>query len=199
MKARYVRVSSLRQNEERQLVRQHSDEKLFIDKVSGSIPFEKRPVAQQLLDAVLKGEITYVSVSSIDRLGRSTLDVLQTIDTFTNKGVVLKVDNLGLESLLNGKENPTFKLIVCVLANISESERQTLRERQLEGIKIAKLKGTYKGREKGTTETRDEVLKKYQHVVKHLTKNNFTYKQIAKLCDCSKNTVIKVKRTLEAA
>jgi len=78
-------------------------------------------------------------------------------------------------------------------------ERLALRERQLEGIQIAKLRGTYKGREKGTTETREEVLQKYQHVVKHLTKNNFTYKEIAKLCDCSKNTVIKVKKTLSLA
>jgi len=199
MKVRYVRVSSLKQNEERQLVRQHQDEKLYIDKISGSIPFQQRPEAQQLLNAVLSGDITYVSVSSIDRLGRSTLDVLQTIDTFTKKGVVLKVDNLGLESLVSGKENPTFKLIVSVLANIGEMERQTLRERQLEGIQLAKLRGTYKGREKGTTETREAVLEKYQHVVKHLNKNNFTYKEIAKLCDCSKNTVIKVKKLLEAA
>ena len=199
MKARYVRVSSLKQNEERQLVRQHQDEKLYIDKISGSIPFEKRPEAQHLLDGVLNGEITYVSVSSIDRLGRSTLDVLQTIDTFTKKGVVLKVDNLGLESLVNGKENPTFKLIVSVLANIGEMERQTLRERQLEGIQIAKLKGTYKGREKGTTESREEIITKYQTVVKLLNKNNYTYKEIAKLSDCSKNTVIKVKKVLEAA
>jgi DNA invertase Pin-like site-specific DNA recombinase len=71
----------------------------------------------------IRGEITYVSVSSIDRLGWSTLDVLQTIETFTQKGVVLKVDNLGLESLVAGKENSTFKLIGSVLANIGEMER----------------------------------------------------------------------------
>jgi len=199
MKARYVRVSSLKQNEERQLVRQHPDEKLFIDKISGSVPFEKRPEAQQLLGGILRDEITYVSVSSIDRLGRSTLDVLQTIDSFTKKGVILKVDNLGLESLVGGKENPTFKLIVSVLANIGEMERQTLRERQLEGIQIAKLKGIYKGREKGTTESREEIISKYQTVVKLLNKNNYTYTEIAKLSDCSKNTVIKVKKLLEVA
>jgi DNA invertase Pin-like site-specific DNA recombinase len=199
MKARYVRVSSIKQNEERQLVRQHTDEKLYLDKVSGSIPFEKRPQALQLLGGVMRGEINYVSVSSIDRLGRSTLDVLQTIETFNQKGVVLKVDNLGLESLVAGKENPTFKLIVSVLANIGEMERQTLRERQLEGIQIAKLKGTYKGREKGTTETKEEVLSKYKDVVRLLNKNSYTYKEIAKLSDCSKNTVIKVKKVLETA
>jgi DNA invertase Pin-like site-specific DNA recombinase len=199
MKARYVRVSSIKQNEERQLVRQHTDEELYVDKVSGSIPFEKRPKAQQLLDGVIRGEITYVSVSSIDRLGRSTLDVLQTIETFTQKGVVLKVDNLGLESLVAGKVNPTFKLIVSVLANIGEMERQALRERQLEGIQIAKLKGTYRGRQKGTTESKEEILAKYKEVVKMLNRNNYTYKEIAKLADCSKNTVIKVKKLLEAA
>lgn len=199
MKARYVRVSSIKQNEERQLVRQHQDEKLFLDKISGSIPFEDRPQAKELLSAIQRGEIKYVSVSSIDRLGRSTLNVLQTIDAFTKLGVVLKVDNLGLESLVSGKENPTFKLIVSVLANISEMERSTLRERQLEGIQLAKLKGTYKGREKGTTESRQEILMKYKEVVKLLNKNNYTYLQIAKLSDCSKNTVIKVKKVLEAA
>lgn len=199
MKARYVRVSTIKQNEERQLVRQHSDETLFIDKISGSVPFENRPEAQKLLAGVLDGSISYISVSSIERLGRSTLDVLQTIDAFTKKGVVLKVDNLGLESLVTGKENPTFKLIISVLANIGEMERQTLRERQLEGILIAKRNGIYKGREKGTTESRETVLEKYQTVVKHLKKDTFTYKEIAKLCDCSKNTVIKVKKLMEAA
>jgi DNA invertase Pin-like site-specific DNA recombinase len=125
--------------------------------------------------------------------------VLQTIDTFTKKGVVLKVDNLGLESLVAGKENPTFKLIVSVLANIGEMERTTLRERQLEGIQVAKNAGKYKGREKGTTETKEEVLRKYAPVVLYLKKQRMTFKEIAKLCDCSKNTVIKVKKVLEAA
>lgn len=199
MKARYIRTSTLKQNEERQLVKQHPGERIFIDKISGAIPFEKRPQAIELLNAIIKGEINYISVSSIDRLGRSTLDVLQTIDSFTKSNVVVKVDNLGLESLVDGKENPTFKLIISVLANISEMERATLRERQLEGIQIAKIKGIYKGREKGTTLTRTEVLEKYSNVVTYLKRNKTTYKEIGKLCDCSKNTVVKVKKILEAA
>ena len=197
MRARYVRVSSLRQNEERQLVRQHPDEKLYVDKISGSIPFEDRPQAKELLSAIQKGEINYVSVSSIDRLGRSTINVLQTIESFTRLGVILKVDNLGLESLVSGKDNPTFNLLVSVLANISQMERSTLRERQLEGIQIAKLKGTYKGRVKGSKESRDEILKKYHTVIHHIHRNNNSYKEIAKLCDVSKNTVIKVKKVLQ--
>jgi DNA invertase Pin-like site-specific DNA recombinase len=198
MKARYIRTSSLHQNEIRQLVRQHPDEKIFIDKISGAIPFNERPQAKELLVAIKKNEINYISTSSIDRMGRSTLDVLQTLDVLTKLNVVVKVDNLGLESLVNGKENPTFKLIISVLANISEMERLSLRERQLEGIQIAKRNGVYKGREKGTSETKEEVLQKYVSVVNYLkrTKNKPSYTEIAKLCDCSKNTVQKVKKVL---
>jgi DNA invertase Pin-like site-specific DNA recombinase len=200
MKARYIRTSSLHQNEARQIARQHPDEKVFIDKISGAIPFGERPQANELLNAVKRSEINYISVSSIDRLGRSTLDVLQSIDMFTRANVIVKVDNLGLESLVNGKENPTFKLICSVLANISEMERTTLRERQLEGIHLAKIRGAYNGRMKGTTETREEILQKYPKVISYLKRKvKPSYVEIAKLCDCSKNTVQKVKQVLEAA
>ena len=199
MKARYIRTSTIKQNEERQLARQHPDEKIFIDKISGAIPFEERPQGLELLAAIKNGAINYISVSSIDRLGRSTLNVLQTIDFFTKSNIILKVDNLGLESLVDGKENPTFKLIVSVLANISEMERATSRERQLEGIQIAKLKGVYKGREKGSSISREETLQKYSMVVRYLSRKNTSYNEIAKLCDCSKNTVVKVRKLFEAA
>lgn len=198
MKARYIRVSTLKQNEERQLVRQHEDEKVFIDKVSGAIPFSERPQAKELLKGIEQGEIKYLSVSSIDRLGRSTVNVLQTIEALTKAGVILKVDNLGLESLIDGKENQTFNLIVSVLANISQMERATLRERQLEGIAEAKKRGAYKGREKGTTDSAEETLSKYKEVLKHLRMKK-PLRDIASRCDVSLGTVQKVKRLMEAA
>lgn len=198
MKARYIRVSTLKQNEERQLAKQHPDEKIFIDKISGAIPFAERPQAKMLLDAVTRGEINYISVSSIDRCGRSTIDVLQTIASFTKNNVVVKVDNLGLESLVNGKENPTFKLIVSVLANISEMERLTLRERQMEGIHEAKKRGVYKGREKGTKETPEEVISKYKEVVRFIRMKK-PLRDTASRCGVSLGTVQKVKKVLEIA
>lgn len=195
MKARYIRVSSAQQNEARQLARQHSDEKVFIDKISGAIPFYDRPQAKILLEDINNGNIRYLSVSSIDRLGRSTLNILETIDTLSKIGVVLKVDNLGLESMINGKENPTFKLIVSVLANISEMERSTLRERQLEGIEEAKKRGVYKGRVKGSIDSNEEVLAKYKEVVRYIRLNK-SLRDIASRCDVSLGTVQKVKRIL---
>ncbi|PWN60064.1 recombinase family protein [Chryseobacterium oncorhynchi] len=195
MKARYIRVSTLNQKIERQLEKQYPDEKIYIDKLSGSIPFSERVYAKELLKAVEENKIRYISVSSIDRLGRNTLDVLQTIEKFHKNNICLKVDNLGLESWVNGKENPTFKLIISVLANISEMERNSLLERQKEGIAIAKAKGTYKGRLKNTTESVDEFLAKYPNVIHYLNKKNPpTIIEIAKLTDCSKNTVQKVKK-----
>jgi DNA invertase Pin-like site-specific DNA recombinase len=198
MKARYIRVSTLKQNEERQLAKQHEGEKIFIDKISGAIPFSQRPQAKELLKGIEQGEIKYLSVSSIDRLGRSTVNVLQTIEALTKAGVILKVDNLGLESLIDGKENQTFNLIVSVLANISQMERATLRERQLEGIAEAKKRGAYKGREKGTTDTPEETLSKYKEVVKHLRMKK-PLRDIASRCDVSLGTVQKVKRVMATA
>lgn len=199
MQARYVRVSTLSQKIERQLSKQHPNDKLYIDRISGSIPFAQRPQARALIDEIKKESISYIYVSSIDRLGRNTLDVLQTIEKLHNMKVCVKVDNLGLESWTNGKENPTFKLIISVLANISEMERNSLLERQKEGIAIAKLKGIYKGRLKGTEESTSKFLSKYPGVVSYLNRKfPPTLIEIAKLTDCSKNTVQKVKKLINA-
>lgn len=195
MKARYVRTSSLNQNEARQLAKLHPDEVLFIDKVSGTVPFNKREQASKLIEEINQGHYKFLSVSSIDRLGRGTLNIIETLEFLTERGVTLRVDNLGLESLINGKENPTFKLIVSVLANIAEMERTTLRERQLEGIAEAKKRGVYKGREKGTVETRDEVLTRYKEVVRYLRMNK-SLRDIASRCKISVGTVQKVKKII---
>lgn len=198
MKIRYIRVSTLNQKIERQFAKKNVDEVLYIDKISGSIPFAQRPEAKKLIKDIKEQNITFINVSSIDRLGRNTLDVLQTIEFFHSMQICLRVDNLGLESLINGKENPTFKLIVSVLANIGEMERESILERQREGIALAKAKGIYKGRSKGVNEPPSIFLSKYPNVINYLNKKSgHTIVEIAKLTDCSKNTVMKVKKILK--
>ncbi len=194
-RARYIRTSTLNQNEARQLAKQHPDEVLYIDKVSGTIPFNKRDQAGKLLEEINNGHIKFLSVSSIDRLGRGTLNIIETLEHMTERGVTLRVDNLGLESLINGKENPTFKLIVSVLANIAEMERTTLRERQLEGIEEAKKRGVYKGRVKGSTDSKEVILDRYKEVVRHLRMNK-PLRDIASRCNVSLGTVQKVKKLI---
>ena len=137
----YARVSTEEQNEARQL---HSFEgytekikKVFIDKISGKDT--KRPQLQAMLDYVREGDV--VVVSDFSRLARSTRDMLQIVQELTDKGV-------GLISL---KENidtdtPQGRFMLTVFAALAELERETILQRQREGIAIAKQQGKYKGR-----------------------------------------------------
>ena len=195
MKARYIRISTPDQKHERQLIKQHPNEKIYLDVCSGSIPFSERPMGKEVLEAVEAKEIDYITVHAIDRLGRNLLDILTTLETLSNADAVLKVDNLGIESMVKGKVNPAFNLIISVMGNIAEMERTTMLERQKEGIALAKAKGRYKGRARGSKESKDEVLAKYPDVVKHLKKGQ-SLRDTMKLAGVSINTVRKVKGLL---
>lgn len=197
-KARYIRVSTGNQKTARQEARQSKDEILFTDIVSGSIPFEDREKGKDLMKAIQSGEIDYVSVSSIDRLGRNLYNILTTLEFFKENGIILKVDNLGIESLVNGKENSAFKLIISVMANIAEMERESILERQREGIALAKLKGIYKGRVLGSKESEEDFLAKYKEVAKSIKKGN-AVRDTEKICKVSTGTVQKVKRLMKKA
>lgn len=206
-KARYIRVSSKDQNNARQLAKAYPDELLFIDVCSGGVAFSNRPQAKELLVKIHYNQISSISVSSVDRLGRNAFDIQSTINYLNEKQINLRIDNLGIESFVNGKQNSIFKMIVDVLANVSQMERESLLERQREGIKIAIEKGTYKGRVKGSFESDEEILIKYKSVVKELKMNpKLSLQKIATLCNdslnkgdkkLSPNTVRKVKNILE--
>lgn len=195
MKARYNRISTANQNLERQIAKQNADEVLFNDVVSDSIAFSEREKGRELINQIEAGVVDFVSVASVDRLGRGLHDIINTLEYFNSKGVVLRVDNLGLESIVLGKVNPTFNLIISVMANVAQMERETLLERQKEGIAIAKAKGVYNGRIKGTTETDSEVLAKYKDVVKFL-KMGKSLRDVKSRCNVSLGTVQKVKQIL---
>lgn len=196
LKARYNRISTPNQNLERQIAKQNPDEQLFNDVVSGAVAFADREKGSLLLNEIEAGRINWVSVSSIDRLGRNLQDLINTLATFQKLGVTVRVDNLGLESIVDGKVNPTFNLIVSVMANVSVMERETLLERQREGIAIAKAKGTYKGRIKGSVESDDKVLEKYKEVVKYLNRKQ-SLRITAKLTGVALGTVQKVQAILK--
>ncbi len=203
-KARYIRQSTKNQTNLRQLAKAHPDETLYIDIISGSVPFAERPEGKKLIEAVQAGETSYITFHDLSRAGRSTVDVLTTLNFFQNNGVIVKIDNLGLESMIDGKVNPIFNLITTVLSEIYSLERTTLLERQAEGVHQAKLRGVYKGRQEGTTDTPEITLSKHKRVVKALKTNpTLSLRQIAKLATesdykVSPNTVKKVKELLSA-
>lgn len=135
----YVRVSTVDQNEERQIegLKKNNIDKWFIEKVSAKDT--KRPQLQAMLDYVRDGDILYIH--DFSRLARSTKDLLDIVERLQEKGV----------ELVSNKENvdtstPTGKLMLTMIGAIYEFERANLLERQREGIEIAKRKGVYKGR-----------------------------------------------------
>ena len=195
MKARYVRVSTGNQNVARQLEKSYPDEKIYIDIISGAVPFGKRPMGKNVLEDIKAENITYLTVSSIDRLGRNLFDILGTIEILNEYEITLKVDNLGLESLINKKPNSAFKLIISVMANIAEMERNNLLQIQKHGIAIAKALGKYTGRKPNSIESVESFLKKHNEVVKNLKKGT-SIRDVAKICSVSPSTVQKVKNKI---
>lgn len=207
MKARYVRISTPSQSTLRQLVRAHADETLFIDVCSGSIPFSEREQAKKLLFEITMGRIGTLSISSVDRLGRSSFEVQSTLNRLGKDNVNVFIDNLGICSIVDGKPNSIFKIITDVLANVASMEREALLERQREGIAaaIAKNPDTYKGRIKGSIDSDEEILAKHKSLVRIIKSNPaLSLRDIAKLSvdkeknyKASPNTVKKVRMILD--
>lgn len=192
-KGRYIRQSTASQSNLRQLAKAHPDEELFIDVISGSVPFKERPEGSRLLKEILSGKIDYLSFHAIDRAGRNTIDVLTTLKICFENNVRVKIENLGLESIINGRANPVFNLITTILSELSSLERENLLERQREGIVQAKILKKYKGRLKGTVMTKEEILEKYKKVVREIRGNpTLSIRKIATLSGVAPNTVRKI-------
>ena len=191
MKAKYIRVSTKEQNTDRQ---EDFDGLTYIDECSGSIPFKNRAEAKKLLD---NKEITEVHVHSIDRLGRNTLDIMQTIQNFTSKGINVISTKEGLQTLIDGKENPIAKMMIGILGTLAEFELSRIKERQSEGIAKAKERGVYsRSRKRGAEGTEVFVNKaSTQSILKHL-RDNESVRRTALLSKTSEGTVKKVKKML---
>ena len=147
MRVKYIRVSTIEQNTDRQ-----DDFKglTYKDKCSGSIAFKNRKEASKLL---ANNDVTEILVHSIDRLGRNTIDIMNTIQDFTDRGINVVSQKEGLQTILDGKENPIAKMMIGILGTLAEFELTRIKERQLEGITKAKAKGVYVGRKEGSKET----------------------------------------------
>lgn len=141
MNIAYVRVSTVEQNEGRQLegLKKYDIDKWFIEKVSGKDT--NRPKLKELLDYAREGDTVFVW--DFSRLARSTKDLLDLVEQFKNNKVHLRSIKENLDT-----STPTGKLMLTMIGAINEFERANLLERQREGIAIAKANGKYKGRKK---------------------------------------------------
>ncbi|OMP30644.1 recombinase family protein [Mangrovimonas sp. DI 80] len=196
MKVKYIRVSTQEQNTARQKKNESEFDKVYVDKISGVISFFERPQGKKLIERINQGKINEVHVLSIDRIGRNILDILTVCEFFTNSNVNLYVENIGMYSMVDGKQNPIFKMIVSVLGNVSEMERNNMLERQRQGIEVAKAKGVYKGRLYGSRMTTEEFLSKYKKVANEL-KNGESLRRAAALGGVSLGVAQRVNKVLK--
>jgi DNA invertase Pin-like site-specific DNA recombinase len=200
MRVHYQRVSSVLQNTDRQRIDESQFDLLFEDKCSGTIPFFVRPSGSKIKELCDEGVLTQVSVLQIDRLGRNMLDILNTIQYFSQKGVSIHFISQGLRTLEDdGTENPISKMMISILGVVSEMEKNMISERRNEGIKIAKLKGVYKGRKSNTKEDPLKFLNKpkNQRVIEYL-KKGYRGSEISKIVGVNPNTISKVKKVLKS-
>jgi len=138
MRIAYIRVSTVEQNEQRQIeaMQRYSIEKWFTEKVSAKDT--NRPKLQELLEFAREGDI--IHIHDFSRLARSTKDLLEIVELLHRKGVTLVSNKENIDT-----STPTGKLMLTMIGAINEFERTNLLERQREGIAIAKREGKYKG------------------------------------------------------
>jgi len=148
----YVRVSSYDQNPERQ-IENIKVNKVFIEKASGKDTH--RPELDALLSFVREGDS--VVVHSMDRLARNLDDLRRLVQNLTTRGVKIEFVKEGLT--FTGEESPMANFMLSVMGAFAEFERSLIRERQLEGIDLAKKRGVYKGRKKSLTNELQSELK----------------------------------------
>jgi DNA invertase Pin-like site-specific DNA recombinase len=150
----YCRVSTTEQNMAAQLELLHKAgcQEIFKEKQSGSD--SARPELRKMLDYIRKGDT--VTVTKLDRLARSTKDLLGIAEEIRYKGADFEVLNINLDT-----KTPTGQLMLTMLAAIAEFERGIMLERQREGIDVAKQDGKYKGRKP----IEDTKLQKVQALV----------------------------------
>lgn len=180
MKVAYIRVSTVEQNEARQIeaMQNKGIEKYFTEKVSGKDT--NRPQLKAMLEFVREGDTVYIH--DFSRLARSTKDLLDIVEQLHNKGVYLVSNKENIDT-----STPTGKLMLTMIGAIAEFERANLLERQREGIEIAKREGKFKG---GQVKAIDES--KFNKEFARYQKREITKKELAEVLNISRPTLDKI-------
>lgn len=199
----YARVSSTNgtQDYQRQIndltafASQNSCEvvKVFAEMISGANKNLQRPILMDLIEFVRTNDIDKVLVAELSRLGRDTLQTLQTIELLNQYKISLYIQNYNIETLTADKEiNPMSQFLITILAEVARMERKTIRERVESGYKNYLANGGRVGRKVGYKKD-DEVMKdQYSEDVK-LLKKGYSLRNITKITGTSVNTLRKVK------
>lgn len=169
MKLAYVRVSTKEQNEARQLeaLKPYGIERIYEEKISGKDT--NRPQLESLKQYAREGDTIYIE--SISRLARNTLDFLHLVEFFSSKGVHV----VSLKESID-TSTPQGKFMLSVFAALSQLERDTIKQRQREGIDIAIAEGRAYGRPKAAMD-----MKAFKKVYRQWKDGDITVVQASKL------------------
>lgn len=192
----YCRVSTVEQKTDRQKVNENDFDLVIEDKCSGSIPFFERTGGIEIKKLIDEGVKISLGVWQIDRLGRDLRDIINTIHYFNENKITVHFISPGLTTLdHDGKENPISKMMISILGIVGEMEKAQIRERQMEGIRIAKLKGVYQGRKNGSKEDIIAFLNKPKNrkAIEYL-KKGYKAVEVSKLTNLHVNTITKIKK-----
>ena len=179
----YIRVSTVDQNPDRQLEGIPLDKK-FIDYVSGKTT--NRPNLTAMLEYVRDDDL--IIVHSMDRLARNVKDLRKIIDELIARKVNIQFIKENL--LFSGEQSPIANLLLMVIGSIAEFELANIKERQMEGIKIAQKLGKYKGRKKVLTTEKIEWIKD------QMKNTRKTKSEIAKEAGISRDTLYRYLPTI---
>lgn len=197
MKIGYARVSSTDQNLARQIeaLNKEGCTKIFQEKVSGKNT--ERPQLQEMLNYIHDEDV--VVIMSLDRLGRNSQDIKDLLSEIRQKGAT--IDILDLPSF-QGVEDPNLKnlltnIVIELMSYVAQSEREKIRERQREGIAIAKKKGVYVGRVQEYNDHAKDPKKRlvYQAIVQDL-KDNKPIKPMARKYGVSRTLIYRIRKEL---
>lgn len=148
----YVRVSSFEQNTERQLEGIEVD-RTFTDKASGKDTHREQ--LKEMINFVRAGDT--ILVHSMDRLARNLDDLRSIVQSLTKHGVCIEFIKEKLS--FTGEDSPMANLLLSVMGAFAEFERALIKERQREGIALAKQRGVYRGRKRALSDTDINALK----------------------------------------
>ncbi len=196
MKVKYIRWSTLSQSGSRQMLDNREYDLIAQEQISGSIAFGKRPQGAAVLKLVEAGKVTDLYVEEFSRLGRNAFDTLTTLKVCEDHNVNVHIQNMNLDSIVDGKANPIFKLFSHIVSVIAEQEKELIRERTEAGKVAARNNGVVFGRKAGSNERKVDFLNKENNklILRYLNEGKTTIREIAKITDASTATIMKVKK-----
>lgn len=199
----YARVSSVndRQDTSRQVLdlRKYADAQcvkivnVFEEHISGVKKIEEREVLSECLRYCVAEHPNYLLISELSRLGRSTLQVLRSLEILHEARVSVYIQNIGLYSLQsNGEINPITSILITVLSEVASIERTNIRYRLDSGRQKYIAEGGKLGRKQGSTKSMDQRREQYKEVIS-LLRRNYSVRNVAKLTGHSLQTIQTVK------